>query len=272
MDAARQAWLASHRWLEPVARFQDLVDESIARGPLREVTLSAEAWADEHASGVPLLHAAAGREVAGPAAEALGALVERLAAADIPGKTGAACRALRAALSDPEALAREVERVVSGSAPGAPPPHAGLLRLLGWSALRRLLAATLASAAPLRAEERWGRAHCPTCGALPGLAHLATAEGNARARALACGCCGTRWAYRRIGCPFCGNEAPDRLGILEAEGAVRLDVCEDCKGYVKTCVTDCEADLFLADWPTLHLDLAARHHGFKRVGASLYEI
>jgi FdhE protein len=271
MDAVRHAWLAAHPWLDALARFQDLVEEAAASVPRREVPVSLEAWAEEHAQGVPLLHAAAGRALAGAGAEALGAVAARMARADVRGKVGDACRELHAALAAPGALPRAAEWVVPGAAPGSPPPHLGLLRLLGFCALRPLLAPAIAAAAPLRAEERWGRAHCPTCGALPGLAHLAS-DAGARARSLACGCCGTRWPYRRLGCPFCGNEAPDRLGVLEAEGAVRLDVCEDCKGYVKTCLADGAEALLLEDWPTLHLDLAARSRGFKRVGASLYEV
>jgi FdhE protein len=271
MDALRHAWLAAHPWLEPIARFQDLVEEAALRAPLREAPVSLQAWESDHAEGVPLLHAAAGRDLAGVAAEALGAMAEWLAAAGVFGKMGVACRQLHEALSAPGALPGAAAWLVPGAGPGAPPPQLGLLRLLGWSALRRLLTPSLEAAAQLRAEERWGRAHCPTCGALPGLAHLAGDAGG-RARSLACGCCGTRWGYRRIGCPFCGNEAPDLLGVLEAEGAVRLDVCEGCKGYVKTCVTEGAEALFLADWPTLHLDLAARNHGFRRVGASLYEV
>jgi FdhE protein len=271
MNDARHAWLATHPWLEPMARLHDLVEDAVARAPLRAPAVPLPAWAEEHATGVPLLRAAAGREVACAATGALAAVVERMASAEIGGKTGAACRELRQALAAPGALARAAAWIFWGSATGAPPPHLGLVRLLGWSALRRMLAAPLAEAAPLRSEERWGRPHCPTCGALPGLAHLAADQGG-RERWLACGCCGTRWPWRRIGCPFCGNEAPDRLAVLEADGAVRLDVCEGCKGYLKTCVTDGEVDLFLADWPTLHLDLAARNHGFERVGASLYEL
>jgi FdhE protein len=271
MDAVRHAWLAAHPWLEPIARFQDLAEEAAARAPLDEVPVSLEAWAGEHAAGVPLLHAAAGRELVAAAAGALGAMAERMASADVRGRMGDACRELHEALAVPGALASASCWVVPGVGPGTPPPQLGLLRLLGFCALRRLLAPSLAAAAPLRAEERWGRVHCPTCGALPGLAQLASDTG-ARARSLACGCCGTRWACRRIGCPFCGNEAPDLLGVLEAEGAVRLDVCEACRGYLKTCVTDGAETLFLADWPTLHLDLAARNRGFKRLGASLYEV
>jgi FdhE protein len=271
MDAARQAWLAAHPWLAPLSRLHERVDEAVARAPMAAPPVSAEAWDDERAAGVPLLQSAAGRAIGDAAPGALAAVIEALASADVPGPIGAACRALRDAFADPRARAGTAAWIFEGTGPGAPPPHLGFARLVGWSTLRRLVSATLARTAPLRSEESWGHTHCPTCGARPGLARLAD-DGGARTRVLACGCCGTRWPWRRIGCPFCGNESLDRLGVLEADGAVRLDVCEGCRGYVKTCVGDGDAELLLADWPTLHLDLAARSHGLERMGASLYEL
>jgi FdhE protein len=105
------------------------------------------------------------------------------------------------------------------------------------------------------------------------LAFLAD-EGGARARHLACGCCGTRWRYRRVACPFCESEDARQLGVLEIdrEPSLRLDVCDGCKGYVKTYTGAGEEDFFLADWPTLHLDVLARDRGYERRGASLFAL
>jgi FdhE protein len=95
-----------------------------------------------------------------------------------------------------------------------------------------------------------------------------------RERQLVCGCCATRWSYRRLGCPYCGNEAAERLALLELEGpaGLRLDVCESCKGYLKTYTGQGEEALFLADWPTLVLDAMAGERGYTRRGASLFEL
>jgi FdhE protein len=104
---------------------------------------------------------------------------------------------------------------------------------------------------------------------------VAVADG--RQRELACGCCGTRWRYQRIGCPFCGNEAPATLDALEvdSEPEFRLDACRACGGYVKTWLgpgDDADASLFLSEWPTLHLDALAKDRGLRRAGASLFEV
>ncbi len=91
---------------------------------------------------------------------------------------------------------------------------------------------------------------------------------------MVCGCCATRWNYRRVGCPYCGEEAADKMALLELQGAtgLRLDVCESCKGYVKTYAGQGQEALFLADWPTLLLDAMAGERGYVRRGASLFDL
>jgi len=154
-----------------------------------------------------------------------------------------------------------------------PSAHPGLLRFLAWTAVRRVLEPVVEGSSRWSDGERWGRGYCPTCGAFPPSAQLAAEEAG-RPRFLACGCCRTRWQFRRIGCPFCGNEAQEHLGILQVEGeeGLRIDVCGECRGYVKTYTDEGDEALFLADWPTLHLDVLAVQRGFERVGASLYQL
>lgn len=95
-----------------------------------------------------------------------------------------------------------------------------------------------------------------------------------RERALACGLCGTRWSYARIGCPFCKNEALEQLGVLEPEdeASFRLDVCRQCNACLKTYVGEGGESLALSDWSTLHLDAACRERGLQRAGPSLYDL
>ncbi|PYY00055.1 MAG: hypothetical protein DMG64_17845 [Acidobacteria bacterium] len=68
-----------------------------------------------------------------------------------------------------------------------------------------------------RDEERWLRSYCPTCGSLPSMAQLVGKEPGRR-RFLSCGCCGTRWPYKRTGCPFCDSQSDHRLSVLAIEG------------------------------------------------------
>jgi FdhE protein len=210
-----------------------------------------------------------------PAAEVLGRLVERLAELPLPPGLEAQLRELSDLLRrSPEDRARIVAWALAGAPPDpAPAAHPGLARFLAWTALRRVLAPVIAAFGAARCEDRWSRGTCPTCGAPPAMSRL-VADDAFRHRHLACGCCGTRWRYKRIGCPFCGNEAPERLDVLEVTGedGFRLDACRECKGYTKTWAGEGDGALFLADWPTLHLDVLAREQGLSRLGASLYEL
>jgi FdhE protein len=274
-NGTRRKWIEDHAYLEGVAGFQGLVDDA-----LKDVaTLSARpdwaAYAADRARGVPLLRSErTGLDAAAAVGDALARLAERVAAAELPDAIRAPARALAAALrSGPTERAQAARWVIEdGAADAAPGGDAGLLRHLGWSALAHVLAPVAAEVSALR-DEQWERGDCPTCGAAPSMGLLVD-DGTARARLLACGCCRTRWRFKRVACPFCGNEDARKLGVLEIdrEPTLRLDVCDACQGYVKTYTGAGEEAFFLADWPTLHLDVLARDRGYERRGASLFEI
>jgi len=157
---------------------------------------------------------------------------------------------------------------------GFTPTHPGLLRYIGWTILARYLLPTVSVFAKWRDEERWLRCYCPTCGALPTMAQLVGVEPG-KIRLFACGCCGTRWQYRRMGCPFCGVCDDHRLAVLarEGEAGLRIDYCKSCDGYLKTYEGQERSEsFFLADWSSLHLDVLARDRGLKRLATSLFEL
>ena len=151
--------------------------------------------------------------------------------------------------------AMAVESAVRGTSAEEAKRDFGLQLFLVWTLLQRLLAPLRAAFQQRRSEELWGREFCPCCGAPPAMAQLVTSTGI-RERWLACGRCETRWKYKRIGCPFCGNEDPDLLEILaiEDEQNFRIDCCRGCKGYLKTYTGAGQEELMLADWSTLHFD------------------
>jgi FdhE protein len=271
-----ERWLELHRYLEPIARLQRLVDEAAAAIPAAALAAPRwESYAADLADGVPLLASAAhGLDAVPPAADALRALCERLAEAPLPGTLAGPVHALRDALRrSPGEARRVVEWTLAGAEPGGAPEGAGVASFLAWTALRTALAPVLADFGRWRGD-RWTRSACPTCGAQPAMAQL-VADGELRQRHLACGRCATRWRYRRVACPHCQNEAADRLGALELDedgAALRLDYCDDCKGYVKTYAAEGDEALLLADWSTLHLDALAAGRGLRRAGASLYAL
>jgi FdhE protein len=96
-------------------------------------------------------------------------------------------------------------------------------------------------------------------------------------RFLLCSSCGFQWRFIRLKCPFCGNEDHEKLRHfhIEAEGkGYRVDVCEECKKYIKTIdirELNMEVIPLVEDMGTLHLDIIAQNEGYKRGVASILE-
>jgi len=111
----------------------------------------------------------------------------------------------------------------------------------------------------------WVEGHCPVCGGRPGMDELVGEEGK---RYLSCSTCFFRWPYKRLKCPYCGNEDPDTLTYFEAgEEPTRVGVCRKCARYIKTRDSRkgrAEVPLEVEDLATLHLDLLAGKEGFER--------
>ena len=117
-------------------------------------------------------------------------------------------------------------------------------------------------------DYKWKKGSCPICGTTAAMAKFAKAVGR---RLLWCPLCGTEWVFQRIKCPFCDNESQDSLRYfyLEAKSPYRVDVCDECKGYVKTVDerkrSKDEKTIFEAeDLKTVFLDTLAEKEGYKR--------
>jgi len=219
---------------------------------------------------VPLLSSAEAAVDLEPGGRMAAALLEGLASATSLEWLAAETRALDSALRrEPDAGQRIVGFLLGDDT--LMPPFPGLLRYLGWTAMARFLRPVVNAFGAWRDEERWLRRYCPTCGSLPAMAQLVGVDPGRR-RLLSCGCCGTRWQYKRTGCPFCEIDA-QRLASVSVEGepGLRIDHCESCGGYLKTYNGQGDETFSLSDWSSLHLDLIAHDRGLKRLAASLYE-
>ena len=249
----RDAWLTRHPYLQPVADLAAAVDGAAAgvTAPIAEPVWPQ--YLDDFHAGVPLLESDRAAVAIADRSRAVLSMLDGLLATPLPAALSDRCRALRADVTSPG------ER--------------GLYRYLLWSVLARDLRPVVAGFSRWRDEERWLRNYCPTCGEAPAMAQLAGKDPG-RLRLMSCGCCGTRWRYRRTGCPFCERTDDHRLSVVgvEGEGGLRIDFCESCHGYLKTYDGEGSEDLFLADWTSMHLDVVARDRGLKRLAASLYEI
>jgi FdhE protein len=269
----REDWLTRHPYLRSVADFQLQVDAAASVVPIPELAMGN--WDDylgEFLNGVPLLLGSRAAIDLQPAEQVFTGLIHELTsmplhhsiakqildlAVQLQRKQDAPHCVLESLVHDKELLSN----------------HPGMLRYLGWTALRGFLRPVVQFFAEWRDEDRWLRPYCPTCGSLPATAQLVGMD-SGRMRLLSCGCCGTRWRYLRVGCPFCENQNDHQLPVLTVEGqnGLRIDCCDSCGGYLKVYDGRGDEPLLLEDWASLHLDIIARDRGLKRMASSLYEL
>jgi FdhE protein len=262
-------WLESHSYLEPLADLSAQVDRIAARIDVPDARIPDwEEYREDFLAGVPLLQSTA--VDLEPGGRMTGALLDRLACGTSTGRLATETRALEAELRREPQVARRLADFLLGDET-LRPSSPGLLRYLAWTATARFLRPVVNAFDGWRDEERWLRSYCPTCGSLPAMAQL-VGHDPGRLRLLSCGCCGTRWRYRRIGCPFCESADGHRLSALAIEGEkyLRIDYCQSCEAYLKTYDGQGNETFFLPDWTSLHLDVIACDRGLKRLATSLY--
>ncbi|MBA4397116.1 MAG: formate dehydrogenase accessory protein FdhE [Syntrophus sp. (in: bacteria)] len=139
-----------------------------------------------------------------------------------------------------------------------------LVELFLEESLRPSLEIVAQKYADVIARSEWSEGYCPICGKEPKIGQIRGEEG----RFLFCNQCGCEWHFLRIKCPFCSNEEQQSLAYFTVEGdeKYRVDVCNDCKRYIK--IVDFreskrEPNLDVEDIATLHLDILANEEGYE---------
>ncbi len=272
MSSALEQWIESHPYLRNVADFEQTVAAVFAK--LAPPTLPMPDWKQVFAGcgeGIPLLGSVPG-EYSAAAGELLLTACTELLNHPLPEPLTASAKSLLQHLQASQEIRTAAIEWVQVGDPENAPPAAGLLRVLAWEAIRRTTAPVLKSYAEQRKEDEWMRGYCPVCGAVPPMAQVLPEGGQPRQ--LVCCYCHSSWQFRRIGCPFCGNDDQNQLAVftIEEEPLFRLDSCHECNGYLKTYLGNGDLELHLSDWSTLHLDVLAKENHLERKGASLFEI
>ena len=116
----------------------------------------------------------------------------------------------------------------------------------------------------LHKDKPWAKGYCPICGSPPALSIL-RGEGE---RSLLCSFCGHEWRTHRVYCPFCENRDQKTMHYFfsDEEKGCRVDVCDQCKKYVKTIDTRKMQRPMHPDVEqisTLHLDMLAQEKGLE---------
>jgi FdhE protein len=266
----QDVWLSSHPYLRPVAELHALLNDTLADTPAPVAAdLHWHKYLDDFHRGVPLLHSPAAEHTLTLAEEMIEVPLAKLTSC-LHGKLAEECDA---SLPEIPRGTHSPVRVVDQLLGRDEFAQHSLLRFLGWTILSRQMRLLVSTFAAWRDEEKWLRPYCPTCGSPPAMAQLVGSDPG-RQRFLTCGCCKTRWQYRRTRCPFCEDADDHRLSVLAVEGeaGLRIDYCESCRGYLKTYAGEGSESVLLADWTSIHLDVVATDRGLKRLAGSLYEI
>ena len=79
-----------------------------------------------------------------------------------------------------------------------------------------------------------GTGACPVCGGFAQMAVLRP-EGDAAGRWLLCSFCLREWPFRRLICPWCGEEDKEKLPRFSSGDwlSVHVEACDTCRHYLK---------------------------------------
>jgi len=145
--------------------------------------------------------------------------------------------------------------------------HKWLLTFLAESSIKPSLEAYADSLKNHVDQELWWKGYCPVCGSQPERGELRIDGGE---RFLECSSCAFKWRFKRVVCPFCGNDKSEKLRFFNTKSdgkAYRVDVCDECKKYIKTIdFREVHEDVvpIVDDIGTLHLDIMAKKEGYTR--------
>jgi FdhE protein len=215
------------------------------------------------------------------AVEKLGENEQSLPQGRSSNEAGAAARLIRLALEEHRLNIADLLLGIAAGERGAVTSVArdlkldsGLLWTFAQNALKPALRAWCRQLSPLAEGTHWHRGSCFMCGADATLGEL---QENNQVKHLRCSRCGADWLFRRLQCSYCGNEDHMTLGYLYSENQgekFRVEVCENCKGYLKVIAAFTPTTpemLAVEDLATLHLDYIARESGYKKPGVLLAE-
>jgi FdhE protein len=121
-------------------------------------------------------------------------------------------------------------------------------------------------------DANYNRAPCPACGGMPQMAVLRP-EGEGASRWLLCSFCLCEWTFRRIVCPYCGEENKEKLPRYSADeyAYIHVEACDTCKRYLKAIdlTVNGLAVPLVDEAAAAVLDVWATEHGYAKIVRNL---
>ena len=113
---------------------------------------------------------------------------------------------------------------------------------------------------------------CPVCGSPPVASVVRIGGAQHGLRYLQCSLCASEWHVVRVKCSACGStKGISYLGIEGANDAVKAEVCNECKTYLKIFYLekDPRIDVCADDLASLALDMLVDEQGYRRLGPNM---
>lgn len=208
------------------------------------------------------------------------ALVSRLQQRSMPEPVQVALNHLL--LVDPAVLDQQAQRLISGISLGVDLATAPFIAAALQVHYVRLVAATQHAFPDLAFGRIDEPRVCPCCGGHPVASVSRIGGDESGSRYLHCSMCQTQWHMVRIQCTHCGSnrkivyeslqsvDGQQAPALLDTEGMVRAETCEECHHYLKIVSMDKDphVDPVADDVATLALDLLMSESGHSRHGVN----
>jgi len=113
---------------------------------------------------------------------------------------------------------------------------------------------------------------CPVCGSYPVASVVRIGGAQQGLRYLVCSLCASEWHAVRVKCSACAStKGISYLGIEGASEAIKAEVCDECKTYLKIFYLEKDSSMVPAadDLATLALDMLVDEAGYNRLGPNL---
>lgn len=267
-----EKWLKNRPYLKEIAALPMAIEKVLSEcSPIENLPDNMDSIEESFKSGVPVLRSGLDFHIAAAAGNMLIALSALEREENLPEKVrnGAAKTAgfsekeAESVINyiingDDEAILKSAEKVNIDT---------DLLIYLAWHSVNAALRNIRGELEKWSEEHLWQHGSCPVCGNSASSALLKRTK-RGRQRFLHCEHCGSEWSYVRIGCPYCGNTDQKKISIKESpdEPDIRLDLCHECKCYIKTYVGDDKNTAGVNGWAAIHMDMLMKESGFAVKG------
>lgn len=273
LEKAVTSWLEKRPYLEEVAAFALSCEQVLNGGKvITELPENLDNVKEELGQAVPLLLSQADFKLEGTVCENLLMLEALKDEISLPEDTKKQAEKLKNISSDDAKIL--VKAVISGDEEKLLQiaeknnMKVDMLRYFVWVSIKKAVSGIKEQLEKWLHENNYNAGNCPVCGNHASTAFFKHTK-RGRQRFLHCDHCGTEWAFKRIGCPYCDNIDQKKMSIKDSqdETDMRIDLCHKCMSYIKTYIGENDNSVGKEGWASIHLDILMEETGFSPKGS-----